>query len=38
MKTLVTTLQKPKNLHGLFCVDKFLVKVFERIGTRNLKS
>jgi hypothetical protein len=38
MKTLVTPLQKPKNLHGLFCVDKFLVKVIERTGTRNLKN
>lgn len=38
MKTLVIPLQKPKNLHGLFCVDKFVVKGIERIHTRNLKN
>ena len=38
MKTLVTPLQKPNNLHGLFCVDKLLVKVIERFGKRNLKN
>jgi hypothetical protein len=38
MKTVVTPLQKLKSLHGLFCVDEFLVKGIEGIGTRNLRN